>query len=164
MSDLLTSPPVPTPYTSATVFGSKSNTPNLYPNASTSYFFGFSTIDTEKTGETKLYDIQLINRDLLNYFYTRVGERVMRPDFGCLIWEWLMDPMTPLLNDQIVAECQRIVSSDSRLTLLDTQVYTYENGIRVELTLLYAPWNVVNSFTATFEQRQTNYFSADSEY
>jgi phage baseplate assembly protein W len=144
---------------SSTVFPSSSSAPN--PN--TKVFVGFSTYDTDTTGESTLYDIALVNRDLLNAFYTRVGERVMRPDWGCQIWEWLMDPLTPALHDQIVAEVVRICESDSRLNVLNTQVYQYQNGIRVEMTLSYQPYNVINSFTVTFENRQAAYFGDNNE-
>jgi len=149
-----------TPYSpSNNIFPSSSSA----PNANTKVFFGFSTVNTDKTGKTALYDLDLINRDLYNAFYTRVGERVMRPDFGCSIWDMLFEPLTPLLHDQIVAEVIRICQSDSRLNILDTQVYEYENGLRIEMSLQYLPWKVVASFTATFENRQAVYFNSDSE-
>lgn len=125
-------------------------------------FKGFSTVDTDRTGETHLFDIDLINRDLLNAFYTRVGERVMRPKDGCKIWDWLMEPLTPLLHDQIVTEVVRICESDSRLVNINTQVFEYENGIRVEMTLEYRPFDVVNSFTLNFENKQQSIFSGAS--
>jgi len=157
MSNALTSPSVA--YSQTTVFPSSSSAPTPL----TRVFFGFSTIDTDKTGQTQLFDIQLINRDLLNAFYTRVGERVMRPDWGCKIWDWLMDPLTPLLHDQIVAEVLRICEEDTRVVVLNQQIYEYQNGLRIEMTLNYLPYNVVNSFTATFEQQQTAYFSNNSD-
>jgi phage baseplate assembly protein W len=156
MSTTLSNPIVPRSAT--TVFPSTTSV----PTPRTKVFFGFSSIDTDRTGVSTLYDIALINRDLLNAFYTRRGERVMRPDWGCRIWDWLYDPLTPLLTDMIIAEVVRICQSDSRLTVLDTQVYQSDNGIRVEMTLNYQPFNVVNSFTATFENRQTVYFDNNS--
>lgn len=143
------------PGTVATVLPSTTSA----PSARSQVFVGFSSIDTDRTGVSKLYDIALIDRDLLNAFYTRRGERVMRPDWGCRIWEWLMDPLTPLLHDQIIAEVVRICQLDSRTSVLDTKVYEYQNGLRIEMTLNYQPFNVVNSFTVTFETRQTVYFS-----
>lgn len=152
-SNVLNSPIVP--YTALTVFGS----PSSAPTVNSRVFWGYSTVNTDQNGKTQLFDISLVNRDLYNAFYSRVGERVMRPDWGCKIWEWLMEPMTQLLQDQIVAEVVRICNSDVRLSIVNIQVNTYQNGIRVDMTLNYLPFNVVNSFTVTFEQRQTAYFS-----
>jgi phage baseplate assembly protein W len=156
MSTTLSNPIVPRAAT--TVLSSATSAPTKRSKV----FAGFSSVDTDRTGTSKLYDIALIDRDLLNAFYTRRGERVMRPDWGCRIWEWLMDPLTPLLHDQIVAEVVRICQSDSRLSVLDTKVYEYENGLRVEMTLNYQPFNVINSFAVTFDNRQSAYFNNDA--
>jgi phage baseplate assembly protein W len=157
MSTTITS--VTVPYSTTTVFPSSSSVPNV----NTKVFFGFSTIDTEKTGKTTLYDVALIERDLLNAFYTRVGERVMRPDWGCKLWDYLFEPMTPDLFDKIVAEVTRICQSDTRVVLLDQQVFQYENGMRIEMLLQYLPYNVQNTFTATFNQQENAYFSNNSD-
>ena len=157
MSSTITSTPVA--YAPPTVFPSSSSTPK--PNSRV--FFGFSTFDTDTTGKTQLFDIDLVNRDLLNAFYTRVGERVSRPDWGCAIWDYLMEPLTPGLYDLIVTEAQRICETDTRLILMNTQVFQYENGLRIEMTLLYLPWRVVNTFTATFNLSENAYFSNQNE-
>ena len=47
-------------------------------------FRGFSTVDTVKA-PFSLSDMELVKRDLLNEFNTRKGERVMRPNFGCIV-------------------------------------------------------------------------------
>ena len=155
-NNYFTTTTAPAPYTSSSVFPSVSSTPT--PNSV--IFFGFSSIDTDKTGRSDLYDIKLIERDLLNAFYTRVGERVMRPDWGCRIWDWLMEPMTPILQTQIIDEVIRICNTDTRITILNTQIFTYKNGIRIEMTIQYIPYQVVQNFTVTFENRQASYFNS----
>jgi phage baseplate assembly protein W len=121
----------------------------------TRLFRGFNTIGTKRSHNFVLYDIDLVNRDLSNAFNTRVGERVMRPTYGCAIWDYLLEPFNGSLRDQIVAEVIRICELDSRLVVLDTQVSEYEQGIRVQMTLQYRPFNVVQTFTQDFETRQT---------
>lgn len=143
-----------TTYSPTTVFSSATKL-----TKASRVFVGFSTQNTDKTGETKLYDIDLINRDLTIAFYTRLGERVMRPDFGCQIFDWLMEPFTEHLRDKIVEEVIRVCESDIRLTVIDTKVYEYLNGIRVEMTLNYRPFDVINNFTLDFENRQGAYFN-----
>lgn len=116
-------------------------------------FRGFSTFNAERMRSWARYDIELIKRDLLNHFHTRIGERVMRPEFGCRIWDYLMEPMTPMLREMIVNEAVRICQSDSRVELIDVQVSEFENGIRIENTLNYVGFGVVDTFAVDFELR-----------
>ena len=126
-------------------------------STSTRVFYGFYSADTDTTKTSDAYDIDLINADLTIAFQTLPGERLMRPDYGCLIWGYLMEPLD-YVRDSIIAEAQRIVGLDSRLQLQDTAVYSYQQGIRVELTLLYAPFAVKGNYTADFVAAQTTYF------
>lgn len=121
---------------------------------SQNYFVGFSTIDSNLTKKWTHYDIDLIKRDLLNHFNTRVGERVMRPDFGCKIWDYMMEQLTPSMRDMILQEALRVCESDSRVSVSSSEVYTYGNGIRVELSLFYRPFDVIDTFYVDFDARQ----------
>ncbi len=125
-------------------------------------FVGFSTVTTSQTKNTKLYDIDLVNRDLYYAFNTRVGERVMRPEWGCKIWDYFMEPLTATLREQIVQEATRICESDTRLEVQNVSVFQLDNGVRVENTLYYRPYNVINTFTTDFVNRQTTYFNGPS--
>lgn len=120
----------------------------------TRYFKGFSTIESQKTRERTYYDLDLIKFDLLNHFHTHIGERVMRPTWGCRIWDWLMDPMTPLLKNEIVSEARRICEEDSRLNVRDLQVSDTDHTIRIEILLEFVPLNVIDTFTVEFERRE----------
>lgn len=118
-----------------------------------SSYSGFSTFDAERRQSWMRYDIELIKRDLMNHFQTRVGERVMRPDFGCRIWDWLMEPMTPLLREMIVNETIRICKTDARVELQDVRVLEFDNGIRIECTLHYVGFDLKDTFAVDFEAR-----------
>ena len=117
-------------------------------------FKGFSTAGVSLTKDWTFYDIELIKRDLMNHFNTRPGERVMRPDFGCRIWDYMMEPLTGGMRDLIVTEAIRICESDSRVSVNDVQVYTMGAGIRVEMTLSYDPFSVIETFFVDFDARQ----------
>lgn len=123
-------------------------------NPATRVFYGFTTQGGIGAPARSLYDIDLVNLDLYYAFQTRRGERVGRPNYGCLIWQWLMEPITPGLFDQIIAEVARIAGLDSRLVLKNVQPYEFQHGIRVEVTSLYLPWQVTGTFTTDFTQRQ----------
>ena len=122
------------------------------------YFVGFSTQNTATTGISQLYDIDLINVDLMTAFQTRVGERVMRPDYGCKLWDMIFEPLTPTLRQQIITEAIRICSLDSRLVIDAVQVFELNQGFRIEFQLQYLPWLVIGNFTATFENNEQAYF------
>jgi hypothetical protein len=119
-------------------------------------FTGFSTAKEDSGGQRDwtVHDIELVKRDLLNHFNTRMGERVMRPDFGCRIWDYLMEPMTGVVHDDIVSEVQRVCQADTRVIETDINVFDFPNGIRVSMTLEYVPYGIFDTFTATFERRQ----------
>lgn len=124
----------------------------------TRYFVGFSTQDSAQTGVRQIYDIKLINVDLMTSFMTRVGERLGRPDWGCHLWEMVWEQLTPVLREQIIDEVVRIVSLDPRLELDNVQIFELGSGFRIECTLTYLPWRVIDTFTATFEQNDRAYY------
>jgi phage baseplate assembly protein W len=120
----------------------------------TRYFKGFWSGIFSKTRKATLYDVKLVERDLMNHFMTRVGERVMRPDWGCKIWDWLMEPLTPTLRDSIVQEVQRICDAqEGRVVTLGVDVTQTDYGLTVQMSLQYQPENVIQTFAVNFEIR-----------
>ena len=115
-------------------------------------FKGFSTLDKVKAPFT-LNDQDLIKRDLLNEFYTKKGERVMRPNFGSVIWDLLMDPNDNKLVDVVTEDIKRIVGKDSRVEHVKTTVYTSDHAISADVELRYLPFNNVESLYLIFEKQ-----------
>jgi uncharacterized protein len=118
-------------------------------------FVGFST-SAQKSGKRSwvLYDIELIKRDLYNHFYTRFGERVMRPDFGCSIWDYIMEPNLEETRDSILREVERIVNLDIRLDVKDIRLFEKDHTVMVSMELIYRPFHTSEIFTLAFERRQ----------
>lgn len=56
-------------------------------------YVGYSSIG-ETIGSRSLQDIDIARRDLMNHFNTRKGERVMNPEFGSILPELVLNPMT----------------------------------------------------------------------
>lgn len=121
----------------------------------TNTFIGYSTL-AEKSGRRSwvLYDIDLIKRDLLNHFYTRLGERVMRPDFGCKIWDYVMEPNVEQVRYEIVAECERVVRLDQRLDVKDIRLFQKDHTVMVIMELIYRPFQTSEIFQLAFDRRQ----------
>lgn len=119
-------------------------------------FKGFSTYPTaenEKSRNWVLYDLELVKRDLLYHFHTRKGERAMMPQYGCLIWDILFDPLNESNIELIAAEARRIVDSDSRVQLKQMNIKEVTYGLIINFELSFEPWNVVESFSIEFDRR-----------
>ena len=114
------------------------------------FYKGFSTINQDR--RWKLTDMELVKRDLLNEFNTRKGERVMRPNFGSIIWDVLFDPMTVELKDNILQDCVRIVEADPRVKLDEVIVNEFEYGIQLELRLTFLPQNMADVMFLNFNK------------
>ena len=99
-------------------------------------FIGFSPDNKQKPPYT-LTDLDLVKQDLLNHFLTRKGERVMRPNFGSIIHDILMEPFDNLTKQDIEDECVNIVGNDPRVDLISTNVENSDHFLKVELYLQY---------------------------
>lgn len=115
-------------------------------------FVGFSTVVTNSKVQ-QFADIELIKRDLLNHFYTRRGERVMMPTYGCGIWNLLFEPFDPVTKDAIIYECQQVIESDSRVQWQTINAVEFEYGFQVQMDLLYVPYDVIDTFSLDFDRR-----------
>jgi len=103
-------------------------------------FRGFSTVDKVRAPYT-LTDVDLVKRDLQNEFYTRKGERVMRPNFGSIVWDLLMDPTDTFTEQDISDDVERIVNKDPRVELINISIFSSDHAIRVEVELKYVILN-----------------------
>jgi phage baseplate assembly protein W len=112
---------------------------------------GYNTVDNNTT-KVRLEDTDLIKRDLLNHFNIRKGEKLMRPDFGTIIWDALFEPMTEDLRDAIVENVIEIINYDPRIIADRVLVDEYENGILVEATIRYSNLNQVEDLKLLFDQ------------
>ena len=103
--------------------------------------------------DTAASDEVLIRMDLMNHFNTRMGERVMNPDFGCLVWQYLFDPFTDEAKFAIVENIQDIIKQDPRVVLDKIDVTEYEHGLQVILDLVYDGTDQVQQMQVAFDQR-----------
>ena len=116
----------------------------------TGTYKGFSTLAGVKSNQ--LDDIDLIKQDLLNHFYTRKGERVMNPGFGSIIWDMIYEPLDQANKEAIVEDCQKVINSDPRVQLNNSNVFESENGLRVEISLNVLPFNQQVKMQLDFER------------
>ena len=99
-------------------------------------FKGFSTVDKVRAPYS-LFDQELIKRDLLNEFHTRKGERLMKPNFGCIIHDLLMEPEDTITEDEIRDDIIRICDKDPRVEVKDIIIFSADHTVRAEVILKY---------------------------
>ena len=109
---------------------------------------GFSTQAGNKN--FRLTDFDLIKQDILNHFNIRKGEKLMRPNFGTIIWNVLHEPFTEDLKSVITQDVKAIASYDPRVSFDNIVITEYDQGIQIELQLRYVPTNQVNLMMMNF--------------
>lgn len=115
-------------------------------------YVGFNTVGA-KTPPYSLTDVELVKQDLLNQFNTRVGERVMLPEFGSIIHDMLFEPLDTASKDLIYEDVRRVVSSDPRVALMREPVLReIDNGIRIEVELNFIPHDTAEHLVIDFER------------
>jgi phage baseplate assembly protein W len=124
---------------------------NQQPVKKNQFYKGFSSINESVEG-TKLYDLDLIKQDLINHFRTKKGERVMNPNFGCIIWNLLMDPLTEQTTELLKNDINKICTSDPRVTPIQIDLTEYPNGYLLELTLLLNGTDQTSIMKLAFDQ------------
>lgn len=112
---------------------------------------GYSTI-AAKGNNVRLTDTDLIKQDLINHFNIRRGEKLMNPDFGTIIWDSLFEPFTETLRNNIYDDVTRIANNDPRLLVESVLVDQFDNGLILELRLLYTSTNQVETLKLTFDR------------
>lgn len=112
---------------------------------------GMSTVSTG-TDSWTLYDNELIKQDLINHFHIRKGEKLSNPNFGTIIWDVIYEAMTDNLKSAIIDDVSTIVNYDPRLRVEDIVVEEYYNGIQVECSVIFLPFNVSETMQFNFDK------------
>ena len=120
-------------------------------NKTNQFYKGFSSVD-ETTSNTQLYDFDLIKQDIINHFRTKQGERLMNPAFGSIIWDLLMEPLTPEVRNTLKDDVDKICTFDPRVTPTQMDITEYESGFLLELTLVMNTTNESTNMRLAFDQ------------
>ncbi len=118
-------------------------------------FIGYSTIN-KRISETRIYDIELIKRDLLNNFMTRKGEKIMDPEYGSIIWDLLFEPYNEIVKNQIINDVHRIINFEPRVEMIDMNIIEEEYGLIIICNLMYRPFDIVDDLYVQFSRRNFN--------
>lgn len=123
-----------------------------YTDSVSQIYKGFSTIDPKNTS-SKLYDFELIKQNILNHFNTKKGSRVMNPEFGTIIWDLIMEPLTEDNKNLLVDDIKTICNFDPRAYPLKININEYEKGFLIEITLNMKNINQVDVLRLAFDQQ-----------
>jgi phage baseplate assembly protein W len=111
---------------------------------------GFSS--NEIKNNFKLYDIDLVKRDLMNHFYIRKGEKLENPNFGTIIWDMLFENFTSEVRRLITEDVEQIINYDPRVKVNALTIDSTDQGIRIQADVVYLPFNVNERMTFDFDK------------
>lgn len=115
----------------------------------TTMYRGFSTVGRRK--KFRLTDFELVKQDLINHFKISKGEKLMKPNFGTIIWNVIHEPLTENLKAVIVNDITNIASYDPRISIDNVIVTDYDRGIQIELQVRYLATNQTNVMNLQFD-------------
>jgi len=137
----------------AKLYNQQSVATNKATTAQTSSSFrykGFSS--NEIKNNFKLYDIELVKRDLMNHFYIRKGEKLENPNFGTIIWDMLFENFTSEVRRLITEDVEQIINYDPRVTVNSLTIDSTDQGIRIQADVVYLPFNINERMTFDFDK------------
>lgn len=111
---------------------------------------GFSTISNAKS--FSLYDFDLIKQDIINHFHIRQTEKLSDPTFGTIIWDILYEPFTNEVQELVIDDVTKIINYDPRVRAEEIVVDTYEQGLQVECTIVFLPYQIVDQLRFRFDK------------
>lgn len=121
------------------------------------YFVGFNTVNNPNPPYS-LTNIELIKRDILNHFATPMGSRVMMPDFGTRIYEYLFDPFDEYTKNAIIEDATNVVRSDPRVDLIDIIVTQQDQALNIVMNLLFKPESITDNLFVIFSLKDRESF------
>lgn len=113
------------------------------------YFVGFNTVG-QPNPPYNLNNIELVKRDLHNAFATPRGARVMLPNFGTRIYEFLFDPFDEYTKGAIIADAVEVVQNEPRVELVSVDVFQEDQALTVAMILLFKPESVTDNLYVSF--------------
>lgn len=116
-----------------------------------SKFRGYSSVGTGFLNPVR-HDLDLARQDLLNQFNTRLGERVMLPKFGTIIWDLLFDPLDERTETLIRDDVERIINEDPRWDLKSISVTEGPNSLEIEAIVVYRPTEEIIVLPLTYNK------------
>lgn len=121
------------------------------------YFVGFNTVG-QPNPPYNLNNIALIKRDIENTFATPLGSRVMLPNFGTRIYDFLFDPFDQYTKEAIIADAVNVIKSEPRVELVSIDVFQEDQALTVAMVLLFKPESITDNLFVIFSLKDRETF------
>jgi phage baseplate assembly protein W len=121
------------------------------------FFVGFNTVN-QPNPPYSLTNIEIVKRDINNQFATPLGARVMLPNFGTRIFEYLFDPFDEYTKNSIIEDAVRVVGDEPRVSLVNIDVFQEDQALTIVMVLLFKPESITESMFVTFSLKDKESF------
>jgi phage baseplate assembly protein W len=121
------------------------------------YFVGFNTVG-QPAPPYSLTNIDIVKRDIINQFATPIGSRVMLPDFGTNIFNYLFDPFDEYTKNSIIEDAVRVIQDEPRVELVSIDVFQEDQALTIVLVLLFKPESITDSMFVSFSLKDKGTF------
>lgn len=116
-------------------------------------YHGLSFRNFSKNKSIKLYDVDLIKKDLLNHIFTRRGERVKMFTYGTRIPDLVFEQLDDIALTVITEDLNAVASSEPRVNLVDLRIVPLydRNVIIASLVLYYVELDFTDQFDVSIQ-------------
>jgi phage baseplate assembly protein W len=121
------------------------------------YFVGFNTVN-QPAPPYNLNNIELVKRDIENTFATPMGTRVMLPNFGTRIYDYLFDPFDEYTKNAIIADAVNVIQSEPRVDLVSIDVNQEDQALNIIMVLLFKPESITDNLFVSFSLKDRDTF------
>ena len=111
---------------------------------------GYNTVDLD-FGTPRQVDSKIIKQDLINHFHIRKGEKLMNPEFGTIVWDYVFEPLTEATKQAIVDDVTEIANFDPRLQVKQLIVDEFEHGIQIQIEIFYVQLDQTETLLLKFD-------------
>lgn len=121
--------------------------------ATDNLYRGLSFRNFSKNKSIKLYDVDLIKKDLLNHIFTRRGERVKMFTYGTRIPDLVFEQLDDIALTVISEDLNDVVSMEPRVNLVDLRIVPLydRNIVIVSLVLYYVELDFTDQFDISIQ-------------
>lgn len=112
------------------------------------YYKGISFNQYQKNKDFWLKNVDIVKQDILNFIFTRRGERVMMPRYGSRIPDLLFEPMDEQTLATIEADVLEIINYDPRVEPINYEIEPLfdEKAVNIKIELFYVELNFNDTF------------------
>ncbi|BBA65471.1 baseplate wedge [Xanthomonas phage XacN1] len=121
--------------------------------ANENLYRGLSFRNFSKNKSIKLYDVELIKKDLLNHIFTRRGERVKMFTYGTRIPDLVFEQLDDIALTVVTEDLNAVVASEPRVSLVDLRIVPLydRNVIIASLVLYYVELDFTDQFDVSIQ-------------